>query len=99
MNGSAVSRFAFAPERFNDLIGFIKRAEEPPFANLSRAFGNMLFNQNSLTRKIIINRNQFGNRHTSPVDDNLFTGLDSQKQPRQLGLHLIDVYLNHDSRC
>ena len=99
MNGSAVSRFAFAPERFNDLIGFIKRAEEPPFASLSRAFGNMLFNQNSLTRKIIINRNQFGNRHTSPVDDNLFAGFDLKKQPRQLDLHFIDAYLNHDSRC
>src|SRR2546422_10847876 len=99
MNGSAVSRFAFAPERFNDLIGFIKRAEEPPFANLSRAFGNMLFNQNSLTRKIIINRYQFGNRHTSPADDNLFTGLDSQKQPRQFGLDPINSYLNYASIC
>ena len=99
MNGSAVSRFAFAPERFNDLIGAIKRPEEPTFPNLSLAFGNVLLNQNSLTRKIIINRDQLGNRHTSPVDDNLFTGLDSQKQPRQFGLDLIDVDLNHDSRC
>ena len=98
MSGS-VSRFAVAMERFYGLIGAIKRAEEPAFANLSLAFGNMLFNQNSLTRKIIINRNQLGNRHTSPVDDNLFTGLDSQKQPRQFCLDLIDVYLNHDSRC
>ena len=99
MNGSAVSRFAFAPERFNDLIGFIKRAEEPPFASLSRAFGNMLFNQNSLTRKIIINRDQLGNRHTNPVDNNLFTGLDLKKQASQFGLNFIDVYLNYDLRC
>ncbi len=86
-------------ERFYGLVGTIKRPEEPAFANLSLAFGNVLFNQSSLTVKIVINRDKFGNRHTSPVDDNLFTGLDSQKQSRQFRLDLIDVYLNHDSRC
>jgi len=86
-------------ERLNGLVGVIKRSEEPTFANLSLAFRNMLFNQNSLTHKIIINRDQFGNRHTSPVDNNLFTSLDSQKQASQFGLNLIDVYLNHDLRC
>ena len=86
-------------ERFNGLVGVIKRSEEPTFANLSLAFRNMLFNQNSLTCKIVVDRDQLGNRHPSSVDDNLFTSLDSQKQPRQFGLDLIDVYLNHDSRC
>ena len=86
-------------ERFYGLVGTIKRSEEPAFTNLSLAFGNVLLNQSSLTLKIVINRDQFGNRHTSPVDDNLFTGRDSQKQSRQFGLDVIDVYLNHDSRC
>jgi|SRR5437016_9625852 len=98
MSGS-VSPLAVAMEEFYGLVGAIKRSEEPPFANLSLAFRNMLFNQNSLTHKIIINRDQFGNRHTSPVDNNLFTSPDSQKQASQFGLNLIDVYLNHDLRC
>ena len=86
-------------ERFSDLLGAIKRPEEPTFPNLSLAFGNVLLNQISFARKIVGDRDQLGNRHASSVDDNLFTGLDSQKQPRQFGLDLIDVDLNHDSRC
>ena len=86
-------------KRFNGLIKAIKRPEEPAFPNLSLAFRNVLLNQSSLTVKIVINRDQFGNGHTSPVDDNLFISLDSQKQASQFGLNLIDVYLNHDLRC
>ena len=70
-------------ERFYRLVGTIKRPEEPAFANLSLAFGNVLLNQSSLACKIVVDRDQLGNRHTSPVDYNLFAGRDSQKQPRQ----------------